>query len=128
MVKEIIMMLYISINLIGCNNIQKENRISDIYLYETKEYNEFVNKSKISLEEAINIICKSKEYKPFLQHYLIYKNEFIFTTLSPSHAGTLKLVEGLRIHINTGEVLKINKDTYGNKRIQVGTSFPIKCK
>ncbi|MGB5919905.1 hypothetical protein [Arcobacter sp.] len=108
--------------------MKKENTINDIYLYETKEYNEFVNKSKISLEEAISIICKSKEYTPFLQHYLIYNNEFIFTALPPSHAGTLKLVEGLRVHINTGEVFKINKDTYKNQRIQVGTSISVKCK
>ncbi len=51
LIKKIITMLYISINLIGCNNMKKEKNISDIYLYETKEYNEFVRPIEAVLDK-----------------------------------------------------------------------------
>lgn len=103
------------------------NSNNNIYLYGTKEYKEIVKKSKISPEEATEIICNSDEYKPFLQHYLIIQDDFIFTTLAPTHAGTLKLIEGLRVNMNTGEISQIDQSTYSNFRMEVKKSIAVKC-
>lgn len=108
--------------------MEKDNKLNNIYLYKTVEYSKMLEESTISTEKAINIVCQSEEYKPFLQHYLVYKDEFIFTSLPPTHAGTIKLGEGLKVNRHTGELTKINRDTYPNVYIQIGNSIAVKCK
>jgi hypothetical protein len=127
MKRILLLVISVSIYLIGSNNIKNDNSNNNTYLYGTKEYKEIVKKSKISPEEATEIICNSDEYKPFLQHYLIIQDDFIFTTLAPTHAGTLKLIEGLRVNMNTGEISQIDQSTYSNFRMEVKKSIAVKC-
>ncbi len=125
MIKRVMIVIILSLNLIGCNMNEKNNTVS---LYKTKEYEAVEKNAKISIEKAIDIICKSSQYEPFLQHYLIYENKYIFTSLPPTHAGTLKLIGGLAVDVNTGEINIISKDTFIRQNIQVSQSLPVKCK
>lgn len=125
MIKKLMILFIISINLIGCNNMDTKN--SDVLLYKTKEYEAFEKKAKVSIKEAITLICKDSKYKPFLQHYLIYKDKYVFTSLPPTHAGTLVLSEGLTVDKNTGEINIINNSTFKDKRVQIENSLPVKC-
>ncbi len=126
MIKQVIILFIIYINLIGCTNMKNTN--NEVLLYNTEEYKEFEKQAKVSLKEAILLVCKDSKYKPFLQHYLIYKDNYIFTSLPPTHAGTLVLSEGLLVNTDTSEVTTIDNTTFDEKKIQVEYSTAIKCK
>ncbi len=115
----------LSLSLIGSNIDKVDN---EIFLFKTKDYEVIEKKAKISIDEAINLVCKSSYYEPFLQHYLIYNNKYVFTSLPPTHAGTLNLSQGLTVDISTGIVDLIQEDTFSKKNVQVGQSIAVKCK
>lgn len=126
MIKKIINVIIMIITFIGCNNMI-ENDNKEVYLYETKEYNKLVVNSQISLEQAFEIVCGSKLFKPFFQHYLIYGGDYVFTQIPPSHASILVVENGVKVNMSSGEIDLINANTYKDSKVLVNKSIALKC-
>jgi hypothetical protein len=122
--KKTITIFAFTIALAGGSDV---NNRGNVYLYGSKAYVLKEENARISLKQAYDIVCSSHLYRPFLQHFLMYQDDYIFTQLPPTHAGTLKLTEGLRVSSVTGEAGVINPTTYPDTHVSVGRSKPLQC-
>ena len=125
--KEIttIIIILLVINFTGCNKMENNNK--NIYLYGTEKYLEIEKKSKISREEAFNIVCSAEFYNKFFQHYLIYGNEYIFTSLPQTHSSTVNLNKGVIVNRNNGEIKHLDEKTYPISSVFIKSSLALKC-
>jgi len=120
-----IIILLLVINFIGCNKMENNNK--NVYLYGTEKYLEIEKNSKISREEAFNIVCSSEFYNKFFQHYLIYENEYIFTSLPPTHSSAVNLNNGVSVNRNNGEIKNLDEKTFAISSVFIKASLALKC-
>jgi len=130
----------------GCNTVDSQN---NVILFSTEKYAKILQASKLSLEDAKLSVCNAVDKKILLdpedkgfqqekhfplykggalQHYVIYKDYYVFTYRPPTHAGTLDITSGVFVHRNSGELVQKPFTQESEKtRVRVGASSSLVC-
>lgn len=143
--KSFFVKLLCLLGLIGCSNNVNNTK----YLYNTKEYNDFVKESIISLDDAIKIICDAIEKKVIIseddknfnanihfsykktatfKHYFLLNNSYVFVHVIPQKFGLIDITTSIYINSKTGELTQHLDPSGKNKQLEYSElSYEFSC-